>query len=94
MARVVELFDDVWGVGIESALKFYQRGFRTLEDLRKNTHLLTEWQKIGLKYHEEFEQRIPREDVETIVDLVRSKISEVIKEHQVYDAVCCGSYRR
>jgi Fingers domain of DNA polymerase lambda. len=94
MARVIELFDSIWGVGIESATKFYQMGFRTLDDLRKNTHILTEWQKIGLKYHEEFEQRIPRDDVTAIVEIVKAKINELSDLKDVYEAVCCGSYRR
>ena len=55
------MFDSIWGVGIGSAHKFYSMGFRTLDDLKKNEHILTDWMKVGLKYFEEFKQRIPRD---------------------------------
>jgi len=41
-----------------------------VEDLRKNQHLLTDLQKIGLKYYNDFKQRIPREEVEELLQKV------------------------
>jgi len=53
----------VWGVGPAKAKDLYAAGIRSIEDLRKKQHLLTEMQKIGLKYHEDFIEKIPREEV-------------------------------
>jgi DNA polymerase lambda len=94
MSKVIELFDSVWGIGVETATRFYQKGFRTLEDLRKNEHLLNVWQKVGLKYHEEFKIRIPRQDVDDIIKMVKAKVSALTNPQHIYDLVCCGSYRR
>ena len=42
---------------------------RTLDDLRTKANL-TRQQKIGLKYYEEFKQRIPRDEVAKIEKIV------------------------
>ena len=46
--KVLEMFDEIHGVGPATALQFYNKGFRTINDLRKNTHLLNEAQKVPL----------------------------------------------
>jgi replicative superfamily II helicase len=50
-------------LGPRGAEKLYQKGIKSIEDLRKNEDLLTSMQKIGLKYYEDFKERIPREEV-------------------------------
>jgi DNA polymerase lambda len=44
----------VWGLGPKGAQKLYDKGFKTIEDLRKNPDVLTTMQKVGLKYYEDF----------------------------------------
>jgi hypothetical protein len=46
-----------------------KKGFKTLDDLREKANL-TRQQKIGLKHHEEFLQRIPRDEVIEIEKIV------------------------
>lgn len=60
--RTISLFGEVWGVGPATALKLYEKGHRTLDDLRKDESL-TNAQKIGLKFFDDIKQRIPRHDV-------------------------------
>lgn len=56
------MFGEVWGIGPTTAQKLYEKGYRTLEDL-KNEESLTHAQKLGLKYFEDIKQRIPRHEV-------------------------------
>uniref|UniRef100_A0A8C6M5W6 DNA polymerase n=1 Tax=Nothobranchius furzeri TaxID=105023 RepID=A0A8C6M5W6_NOTFU len=54
----------VTGIGPAAARKFFEEGVKTLDDLKKVEHKLNHHQKIGLKYFEEFEKRIPRAEME------------------------------
>lgn len=66
------LFAGVWGAGAETTKQWFAQGFRTLEDLRTRARL-TRTQQIGLKYYDDFNTRIPREEVtriETIVKII------------------------
>lgn len=56
------MFGEVWGVGPATALKLYDKGHRTLEDL-KNDPSLTNAQKLGLQYFDDIKTRIPRHEV-------------------------------
>uniref|UniRef100_A0A8V5GVB2 DNA polymerase n=1 Tax=Melopsittacus undulatus TaxID=13146 RepID=A0A8V5GVB2_MELUD len=60
-------------------------------DLRKNEHKLTHHQRIGLKYFEDFEKRIPREEMLQMQEIV---LKEVKKLDPNYIATVCGSFRR
>ena len=55
--------EGVWGIGPKLALKLYKQGIKSIEDLRLNQHLLSDMQKIGLKYYEDFKQRISWEEI-------------------------------
>ncbi|KAH9608300.1 hypothetical protein KSS87_008411, partial [Heliosperma pusillum] len=57
--KTISLFGDVWGIGPATALKLYEKGHRTLEDL-ENEPPLTKAQKLGLKYFDDIKTRIPR----------------------------------
>lgn len=60
--RTITLFGEVWGIGPATALKLYEKGHHTLDDL-KNENSLTNSQRIGLKYFDDIKQRIPRHEV-------------------------------
>lgn len=62
-------FGEVWGIGPATALRLYEKGYRTLDDLQKEESL-THAQKLGLKYFDDIKQRIPRNEVGyfTLVD--------------------------
>nr|XP_028596973.1 DNA polymerase beta [Podarcis muralis] len=81
----------VSGIGPAAARKFVDEGIKTLEDLRKNEHKLNHHQRIGLKYFEDFEKRIPRKEMLEMQEIV---LSEVKKVDPTYIATVCGSFRR
>jgi hypothetical protein len=50
--------------------------------------------EIGLKYFEDLSKRMNREEVTEIVNIVKDKIEELADQKGVFEAICCGSYRR
>ncbi|XVF84892.1 hypothetical protein PTKIN_Ptkin17bG0075800 [Pterospermum kingtungense] len=86
----ISLFGEVWGIGPATALKLYEKGHRTLDDL-KNEDSLTNAQKLGLKYFDDIKTRIPRHEVQKMESLLQ-KVAEEIMPGVV--VVCGGSYRR
>ncbi|XP_057700720.1 DNA polymerase lambda [Corythoichthys intestinalis] len=87
---IMELFTNIWGAGTKTAQQWYQQGFRTLEDIRTKAHLNNN-QKIGLKYYNDFLDRMPREEASAIEKVVRNA-AQAIDPGLV--AMACGSYRR
>ncbi|KAK3696878.1 hypothetical protein QZH41_003639 [Actinostola sp. cb2023] len=72
----INLFTDVWGAGPKTAEIWVSKGFRTLQDLEKNANLNSQ-QKIGLKYFDEFRERMPHEEAGRIGDEVKIATKEV-----------------
>ncbi|NWU25120.1 DPOLB polymerase, partial [Dyaphorophyia castanea] len=87
----INLLTRVTGIGPAAARKFVEEGIKTLEDLRKIEHKLTHHQRIGLKYFEDFEKRIPREEMLQMQEIV---LKEINKLDPNYIATVCGSFRR
>uniref|UniRef100_A0A4W3IS85 DNA polymerase n=1 Tax=Callorhinchus milii TaxID=7868 RepID=A0A4W3IS85_CALMI len=81
----------VTGIGPAAARKLVDEGVKNLEDLRNNEDKLNYHQRIGLKYFEDFEKRIPRNEMLKMQDLV---LEEVKKLDPEYISTVCGSFRR
>ncbi len=64
--KTLELLTGIWGVGPKLADSLYNKGIRTIEDLRNQPDLLTQYQSIGLKYYEDFLPRMPRDEATMI----------------------------
>lgn len=88
--RTINLFGEVWGIGPATALKLYEKGYRTLDDL-KNEDSLTNAQKLGLKYFDDIKKRVPRHEVQEMELLLQKAGEEVLPGVSI---VCGGSYRR
>jgi DNA polymerase lambda len=88
----VKLFASVWGVGPVKARKLLACGVRSLEDLRARQHeLLDERQRIGLRYRDDFLERIPRSGVAEVEGILERVVKSIDASH---GAVAVGSYRR
>lgn len=92
--KVLELFGKVFKTGPEKALKYYEKGHRTLEDLAYvllsvsvTSHVANQYQpciqrcsadpgldkhqRLGIKYYEELNSKMPRSECEEIEAMVR-----------------------
>ncbi|KAL5759729.1 hypothetical protein ACOSP7_018246 [Xanthoceras sorbifolium] len=88
--RTISLFGEVWGIGPATAQKLYEKGHKTLDDL-KSEDSLTHSQRIGLKYFDDIKTRIPRDEVQEM-ELLLQKAGEDILPGVLI--VCGGSFRR
>lgn len=88
--KTIALFGEVWGIGPATALKLYEKGYRTLEDL-KNEPSLTKAQRLGLQFFDDIKTRIPRHEVEEMEKLLCKIGQDILPEVVI---VCGGSYRR
>ncbi|KAM9197815.1 DNA polymerase lambda isoform 1-T1 [Dugong dugon] len=87
---VLELFSNIWGAGTKTAQMWYQQGFRSLEDIHSQVSL-TAQQAIGLKYYDDFLERMPREEAAEIQQTVQESAQAL---NPGLLCVACGSYRR
>lgn len=88
-----EILKGVTGIGNANALKYVKQGIYTLEELQKahdNGKIeLTHHQLIGLKYYDDFNERIPRKEM---IRMEKLLLKESIKYCD--QLIICGSYRR
>ena len=82
----------VYGVGPKKAKEFISKGIVTLEDLRKNEDLLTDGMKIGLKYYDDIEERIPRSEIDEYNKVLSDVFEKTTPPGSEFQIV--GSYRR
>ncbi|CAK9831774.1 DNA polymerase beta [Anthophora retusa] len=87
----IKLLTRVSGIGPAKAKELVDAGIKTLDDLRKHQDKLNHHQKIGLKYFEDFEKRIPRAEIEQLEKMMKEAVAELSNE---YILTICGSYRR
>ncbi|GBP44641.1 DNA polymerase beta [Eumeta japonica] len=90
-ARAVATLTRVSGVGPARAAELVRAGITTIEMLRQNQNRLTHHQCIGLRYLEDFEQRIPRTEIQQIEKVLQKVICGLDPD---YSITICGSYRR
>lgn len=83
----IATFMSIQGVGPVKALQLYKAGRRTLDDIQPED--LTAAQQIGLKYYDDFPQKIPRAEIALIEDVL---LQMAIRGDFVL--VVAGSYRR
>ena len=81
----LKIFQQIYGVGPAKATELVQKGFRTIDDLRRGSPPLNEKQQIGLQYYEDLLNRIPRKEMDRHRDTLRILFPQS-------DIV--GSYRR
>lgn len=69
----LKVFTNIYGVGPTIAQTFVRQGFRTLADLTAGASL-SKNQKLGVKYYDDFLQRIPRDEATLIEQTVSENL--------------------
>jgi DNA polymerase/3'-5' exonuclease PolX len=90
---ILEELAKIWGVGPQAAQKLYAAGIRSVADLRKKPELLLPLQQVGLKYYEDFNERMPRDEATAISNIVYNAAYELFGKDTIIIETC-GSYRR
>ena len=96
--EAINLFCNIMSVGIVKATSLVDNhNIFTIEELNlpENIKLLNDKQVIGLKYFDDFNQKIPRKEMDKHCTLIGKFVKEIKKETGIdiaYDIV--GSYRR
>lgn len=91
--QALKFLTTIWGVGKSLANKLYNRGIKNIEDLRKNQKLLNQNQIVGLKYYEDLQNRIPRQEIDMIFEIIKEELFKILPEENIMVELC-GSYRR
>ncbi|MCJ1465494.1 hypothetical protein MMC07_004112 [Pseudocyphellaria aurata] len=92
--QVLRLFYEIWGVGASTAREFYyNRKWRDLDDIvEQGWQSLTRAQQIGVKYYDEFQLKIPRAEVESIVATIAAHARRLTDSS--LEAIIVGGHRR
>jgi DNA polymerase/3'-5' exonuclease PolX len=101
--RILRHFYEIWGVGADTAQKLlYTHNLRDLDDIVEyHWSGLNRVQQIGVKFYEEFQQKIPRAEVEEIAATIlrHARLVKGIGEAEWgttadMECVIVGGYRR
>jgi NAD-dependent DNA ligase len=93
----INIFGDIYGVGPKKAKELVDKGIKNIDELRnRQDELLNDIQKIGLKYYEQIQEKIPRDEIEEFYKIFQTNFEKVSKLTQDPDAKfeIVGSYRR
>ena len=88
--EVLQTFMKIYSVGLSQASKWVEQGHRTLTDLVEKVPL-TKNQKIGIDHFDDFQQRIPRSEMDQHDTYVRDFVSRI---DPTIEITIGGSYRR
>lgn len=90
----INRFLNIWGVGEVKANELYDKGFRSIDDIRKSgKSYLNSNQLIGLKYYEELLRPIPRDRITIFKYALKIVLNREFGKN-TYKLEICGSYRR
>ena len=83
---------EVFGIGPKKAKELVAAGITNITDLRDNTDMLNDKQRLGLKYYDDIKKRIPRDEIEEFNKTFKKIFDKVVPNGSKFEVV--GSYRR
>ncbi|KAJ7123756.1 hypothetical protein C8R44DRAFT_620870 [Mycena epipterygia] len=91
--QIRKIFNGIYGVGQSTAYKWYAAGCRSLDDLMagKGGVTLTPAQKIGIKFYDDINDRMPREEAKALFELIKPIALSIDPKLEIQ---IMGSYRR
>lgn len=87
--KTIDLFNQVYGIGIKTALKLYEKGYRSIEDLAAHYTEFTPAQQWGIFYFYQIKERIPRSEMNIINERIHTILDPLNLQWEM-----AGSYRR
>ncbi len=84
-----EILNNIYGIGKAKGDELISKGIKSLNDLKKNIHLLNDKQKIGLYYYDDLKERIPLDEFKLHKKIIETNLNKI---DLTYEFV--GSYRR
>lgn len=88
--EILQNFLGIYGAGRVYATKWVQQGYTTRDELLEKAEL-SENQRIGILHYEDFQQRIPRAEVERHGKIVRRELQKI---DPLFEVIIGGSFRR
>ena len=93
----INILTKVYGIGPKKANELIEKKITTIEALRQHEDnekekLLNDIQKVGLKYYEDINEKIPREEIDEYKQEFNKSFNEIASEGSRFEIV--GSYRR
>ena len=88
----VNILTNIYGIGPKKAKELIDIGIISIQNLQDNKHLLNNIQQIGLKYYDDIQQKIPREEINEYKGIIYETILNMAPEGTLCEIV--GSYRR
>ncbi|KAI9470550.1 MAG: hypothetical protein EXX96DRAFT_584790 [Benjaminiella poitrasii] len=89
--RTLGLFTKAFGVGSIVAHSWWNKGYRTLQEVLDNESTLSKTIRLGIQLLPDFEQPMSRKDIEEIMNAIRYEADFIDKQALI---VPVGSYRR
>ncbi len=91
----INILADIYGVGPKKAQELVNAGIKNIDELfLRQNELLNDIQRVGLKYHEQIQQRIPRTEIEEFEKIFKDIFARLIKVFPEAKFEIVGSYRR
>ena len=92
-SNIIKLLMSVHGIGIKQANEFYTKGIDSIEKLKSINNSLPITIQTGLKYYEDLQKKIPREEITNIFIKIKKELTTILPE-EILDCEVVGSYRR
>ncbi len=99
--NILKELESVIGIGPKLALKFFNAGINSVDDLKikvENKKIkVNEKLLLGLKYYGKFQGNIPRKEITSVYKILTTiinKFNKKEKKNNKYIFEICGSYRR
>jgi DNA polymerase beta len=90
--KIMDELLKIHGIGPSKAKELVENNnIKSIDELKNNLELLNDTQKIGIKYWEDFEKRIPREEMEKHNEYLTKALKEI--DSRIVGTIT-GSYRR
>ena len=91
--KCIKELTTVHGIGIKQANEFYAQGIKGINDLKNIYDNLPSTIQKGLKYYDDIQIKIPREEITELFKIIEEELYKIL-EKKFLKAEVVGSYRR